>query len=217
MIVPRVESSGRSGSAGMLTRSLRCALGALSIAAALGVACSDDDANGGQCIGGGGPVAGVNENHCIENGVQVKTPIGMCSPSGEAEAEGDEGEEEEHAILFGREADDDDCKYHVSFDNTCVTLNQPVTFTLSLTRLIDGAPGSGTNPAYPEIFFEADGSLSPSNNITATEGPLGTYKIGPVLFNKPGRWVIRFHYFENCSELPPDSPHSHVAFYIDVP
>jgi hypothetical protein len=209
MIVSRDESRGRGGWHGV-----RCGLGALSIAAALGVACSDDDAEGGECIGGDGAVVGQNENHCIENSVQVKTPIGVCSPSGDAASE----EEEEHATLFGREADDDDCKYHVSFTNTCVAVNQPVTFTLSLTRLIDGAPGSGTNPAFPEIHLADDDShISPSNDITATEGPAGTYEIGPVIFDQSGRWVVRFHYFENCSELPPDSPHSHVAFYIDVP
>src|SRR5205085_1885563 len=130
--------------------------------------CSDDDSDdGGQCIGGGGPVAGENENHCIDaSGMQIATTIGMCTMSGEAEA-GDEDEEEEHETLFGREADDDDCKYHVSFDNTCVTVNQPVTFTLSLTRLFDDQPGTGTVPAYPEIHLADDDThISPSNNIT---------------------------------------------------
>jgi hypothetical protein len=182
----------------------------LSVAAALGAACSDDDSDGGQCVGGGGPVAGENENHCIgAGGMQIANTIGMCAATGEAE--GGEEEEEEHETLFGREADDDECKYHVSF-------NQPVTFTLSLTRLFDGQPGTGTVPAYPEIHLADDEThISPSNNITAQEGPAGTYEIGPVIFDRSGRWVVRFHYFEDCSELPEDSPHSHVAFYIDVP
>jgi hypothetical protein len=211
LIVPRDEARSWGG-----WRRLRCGLGVLSIAAALGVACSDDDPDGGECTGGDGAVAGENENHCIENGVAIKNAIGACTTGGE-DADEDE-EEEEHAILFGREADDDDCKYHVRFENTCVALNEPVTFTLSLTRLIDGAPGSGTVPSNPEIFLADDDThISPSNNITATEGPAGTYEIGPVLFDRAGRWIVRFHYFDNCSELPPDSPHSHVAFYIDVP
>ena len=206
-------------------RGLRCCVAALSAAAAFGVACSDDDGEAGECIGGEGAVAGENENHCVESGAAVENPIGACMTSvpldDEAEEDHDEGEaeeEDEHPILFGREADDDNCKYHVRFDNTCVALNEPVTFTLQLTRLFDDQPGTGTEPAYPEIFLADDVThISPSNDITASEGPAGTYAIGPVLFDRSGRWVVRFHYFENCSEIPEDTPHSHVAFYIDVP
>jgi hypothetical protein len=224
LIVPRGESEGWAG-----WRSLRCGFGVLSLAAALGVACSDDDADGegGACIGGDGAVAGENENHCIENGMPIERAIGMCVTTADvgSEAEGEEEHEEgeheeaeEHAVLFGREGDDDECKYRVRFENTCIAVNEPVTFTLSLTRLFDDAPGSGTVPRNPEIFLADDDThISPSNDISATEGPSGTYDIGPVIFDRSGRWVVRFHYFDNCSELPEDSPHSHVAFYIDVP
>jgi hypothetical protein len=196
-------------------RKLRSALWALCGLVALGAACSDDDgdADGGACVGGEGAVAGPADTHCGADDTQA---IGACVPSAEAGEE--EGEEEEHPILRGREADDDDCKYHVRFENTCVAVGQPVTFTLSLTRKIDGDPGTGTNPAYPEIFLADDlAHISPSNDITAREGPDGTYEIGPVIFDMPGRWVIRFHYFEDCSDVPEDSPHGHAAFYIDVP
>jgi hypothetical protein len=222
MIVPRNSPKTTQRSRG--GRRLRWALWMLAGAAALGVACSDDDAeDAGQCIGGDGAVAGTNDNHCIDdNGTQIANTIGVCATGAgeeEEEEEHEEGEEEEeHSILFGRAADDDNCKYHVRFENTCVALNEPVTFTLSLTRLFDDTAGSGTVPSNLEIFMADDVThISPSNNITATEGPQGTYRIGPVVFDSSGRWVIRFHYFDNCSELPPDSPHSHVAFYIDVP
>jgi hypothetical protein len=83
---------------------------------------------------------------------------------------------------------------------------------------VRGAEPTGTNPENPEIFLADDLThISPSNNITATEGPAGTYEIGPVIFDRSGRWVVRWHYFENCSDVPEDSPHGHVAFYIDVP
>jgi hypothetical protein len=206
----------------------------LSSAAALlvpltqGLACSDDDDGaGGECIGGDGAVAGAVDNHCVAaDGTAIVQAIGICATGIEEEAgdEGEEGEEdheheeEEHPILTGREADDDDCKYHVRFENTCVAVNEPVTFTLTLTRKFDGMPGSGTIPSNPEIFLADDLThISPSNDITASEGPAGTYEIGPVLFDRSGRWVVRFHYFETCSDLPEDSPHGHVAFYIDVP
>lgn len=227
-------------------RALRRGLCLLAAVGALGVACSDDDAEpgGGQCIGGEGAVAGEPDAHCVaDDGSEVVQAIGICATGGAAEegeeheheegeehAEGEEHEHEEgeeheheegeheHPILFGREADDDDCKYHVRFENTCVAVNEPVTFTLSLTRKFDGMPGAGTNPAYPEVFFASeDTHISPSTNITAIERSPGTYDIGPIVFDRSGRWVIRFHYFESCSDLPADSPHGHVAFYIDVP
>lgn len=205
-------------------RAVRRGLCLLASMAALGAACSDDDGGGGgECIGGEGAVAGAADAHCVaEDGSAITQVIGMCVTGGEAAEEEEEHEheegEEEHAILFGREADDDDCKYHVRFENTCVALNEPVTFTLSLTRKFDGTPGAGTMPAYPEVFLADDPShISPSNDITAREGPAGTYAIGPIVFDQSGRWVIRFHYFESCSDLPEDSPHGHVAFYIDVP
>lgn len=203
-------------------RAARAVLGLLVTMAALGAACSDDEPVGGECVGSGGPVAGSPDAHCVaEDGSEITQVIGQCA-TGVGEA--DEGEEhehdeaEEHPILTGNEADDDDCKYHVRFENTCVLANEPVTFTLSLTRKFDGMPAVGTVPSNPEVFLADELThISPSNDITATEGPPGTYEIGPIVFDRSGRWVIRFHYFENCSDLPADSPHGHVAFYIDVP
>jgi hypothetical protein len=184
-------------------------------------ACSEDETDGGEC---GGAVDGTNEAHCEEaNGTPIEQAIGACV-SGVDEAEAEEGEEheheeeEEHEPNFGSEAVDDTCKYRVSFENTCVSVDRPVTFTLSLTRLFDEMPGAGANPAFPEIFLANEPThISPSNNILAAETSPGTYEIGPILFDRSGRWVVRFHYFDTCSELPVDSPHSHAAFYIDVP
>ena len=224
---PSHQRSGWAAAPARRWRAIRRGLCLLASLGTLGVACSDDDGDGGggECIGGEGAVAGAADDHCVaEDGSAITQVIGMCVTGGEATEEGEEGEEheheeeEEHAILTGREADDDDCKYHVRFENTCVALNEPVTFKLSLTRKFDGMPGAGTMPAYPEVFLADDPShISPSNDITAEEGPAGTYEIGPIVFDQSGRWVIRFHYFESCSDLPVDSPHGHVAFYIDVP
>jgi hypothetical protein len=211
---------------------------ALAAIAAIGVACSDDETEPAECIGGVGATQATSVRQC-----ESAAPIGQCvmgaveaGEDHDEEHEGDAGAGEEHEheadagageehehdedaeIQTGREADDDECKYHVRFENTCVAVDQPVTFTLSLTRLIDGAPGAGTNPAFPEIFLADDPThLSPSNDIAARERSPGTYEIGPVVFDQSGRWVVRFHYFETCSEIPEDSPHSHVAFYFDVP
>lgn len=228
----RGEQRAREGA---VWRRARPALLALSAIVALGVACSDDESEPGQCIGGLGATQATSPKQC-----EAPAPIGECvtgaveaddhheeadAGAGDHHEEGDAGEaheheheEGEHPIQNGREADDDNCKYHVRFENTCVAVDQPVTFTLSLTRLVDGMPGAGANPAFPEIYLADDPThLSPSNDIRADERSPGTYEIGPVVFDRTGRWVVRFHYFDTCSEIPADSPHSHVAFYIDVP
>jgi hypothetical protein len=41
--------------------------------------------------------------------------------------------------------------------------------------------------------------------------------VGPIVFDQPGKWVVRFHFFENCDDLVEDSPHGHAAFYVQVP
>jgi len=192
---------------------VRPILWALLATLAGGAACSDDEDEPAACVDGGGPVAGPADTHC-----QAAQAIGQCVTGAAAAALPDEEEEEEMGIFYGREADDDDCKYHVRFDNTCITQNEPVTFTVQLTRKSDGAAATGAAPDGPEIYLADDPSHpSPSNDFTAPEGPPGTYQIGPVLFDRPGRWVVRFHFFEMCSDIPEDAPHGHTAFYIDVP
>jgi len=194
------------------------AWGLLAFAAA-GAACSSDDDDKtsttmepGTCEGGGGPVTSTaaDEDHCASGAQEV----GMCVTSADDDAA---AADEEHETNYGSEAPDDDCKYRVSFTNTCIRLNEPVTLTLKLDTLSDGKPASGAKPAYPEIFMEEGNHPSPSNRLTAVESPPGTYEIGPIVFDRSGRWVVRFHFFEDCSDVPEDSPHGHAAFYIDVP
>ena len=38
-----------------------------------------------------------------------------------------------------------------------------------------------------------------------------------VRFDAKGRWTVRFHLHEECADEAPDSPHGHIAFFIDVP
>jgi hypothetical protein len=130
----------------------------------------------------------------------------------------DEEHEDEHPVRSSNHAADDDCKYDVSFTNSCVEVNKPVTFMLTLSERASGNPAVGGKPSNPEVFLADNPShISPSQNIKAPESPAGTYAVGPILFDRSGRWVVRFHYFETCSDVEEDSPHGHVAFYIDVP
>jgi hypothetical protein len=199
----------------------RLILGGISCAVVFAAACAEDE-RAAACTGGEGAVMAEGEgSHCrAEDGSARVQVIGACISSATSgmtdDHEHDAGDEA--PIHTGRNAIDDDCKYSVHFENTCVAAGQAVTLTLSLTRSFDGQPGSGAVPRYPEIFMADDvAHISPSNDITATEAAPGTYEIGPVLFDASGRWVVRFHYFETCNDLTPDSPHGHVAFYVDVP
>lgn len=188
----------------------------------------DDGAPGPTlCTDGGGPVAGDADMHCIgDNGDPIAQETASCKTGSDAAGAagaagaGDEGAvEEPYEVRYSNVAADDDCKYDVSFTNSCVELGTPVTFTVTLKkRAEDDAPASGATPDSPEVFLADDPShISPSNAIKAPEGPPGTYAIGPIVFDRSGRWVVRFHFFERCSDVPEDSLHGHVAFYVDVP
>jgi len=202
-------------------------------------------------VQGGGPVAGPEDTHCVDDsGKDITQPIGKCvhgdpgaggtggagdadhahagsgdeehAHAGEggagSEHEHEEGGEEPYEVRYNDSAADDDCKYDASFSTSCLELNKPVTLTLKLRQRASGDLGKGASPGSPEIFLaDSPQHISPSNMITAIEGPSGQYAIKNVIFDVPGRWVVRFHYFESCSDVPADSPHGHVAFYLDVP
>jgi|SRR5450631_3844640 len=182
------------------------------------VGCSSSSDSNGTCASGSGPVAGSADNHCVDSsGAPITQNIGVCTADGTG-AGGQTSVTEDFVVRYSNAAYDDDCKYSVSFQNSCVALNTPVTFNVTLKRKVDGSVATGADPNSPEIYMADDAShISPSNNIKAPEGPAGTYAIGPIVFDKSGRWVVRFHFFESCSDVPDDSPHGHVAFYIDVP
>ncbi len=175
-----------------------------------------------MCTNSGGPVEdGAVDMHCIDaSGNAVIQPVGKCETGAVGTAgAGGAGSDESFEVHTTSAAQDDDCKYDVSFTVGCVEVNQPVTFTVKVDkRAAAGGPMTGDDPNSPEVYLADNPShISPSFRIKAPEGPPGTYKIGPVVFDESGRWVVRFHFNETCSDTPPDSPHAHVAFYIDVP
>lgn len=176
------------------------------MAAVIAVACS----GGGKS---GGPVAGAADTHCIlpDGGVQAQqVNLASCVATG-----GDAGVIDYGATRFNAEADDDDCKYHVKFTSTEVQQNTDVNFTAVATNKAGGTPTTNT-PIVLEMFLN-DTHPAPNTNQHSTESPSGTYKVGPVRFDAPGRWTVRFHLHEDCADELPDSPHGHVAFFLDVP
>ena len=183
-----------------------------------GAACSESEEPAVCVGGGGGPVSGPADTHCTDNaGMPIVQSIGACVTGAAGDPpQGGDVPVEEFGTFYGSQASDDGCKYDVSFTHSCIVQNEPVTFDVTLRRKSDGSPATGARPSTVEVYME-DGHISPSNSFSGPEGPPGTYAIGPVEFDRPGRWVVRFHFFETCSDIPADSPHGHTAFYIDVP
>jgi hypothetical protein len=161
----------------------------------------------------GGPVAGAADTHCTlsDGGVQAQ-PISLasCAATG-----GDAGLIDYGPTLFNAEADDDDCKYHVRFTSTPVRRNTDVNFNVVATQKATGAAATGAN-LDAEVFLN-DTHPAPNTTQHVTESPPGTYNLGPVRFDATGRWTVRFHLHEECSDEAEDSPHGHIAFFIDVP
>ena len=181
-----------------------------SLAALLG-ACSSSSSPSGPV---GGPVAGPPDMHCRDaTGNITATVIGQCMMGGGV-PDGGAGVSDYGDTLNNAEGDDDDCKYHVVWTSTPVRENTGVTFTLTLTKLADGSAATGAG-VRGEVFLNDTHPAAPTPQATESSG--GTYKLGPITFDMPGDWTVRFHFFENCDDAPADSPHGHAAFLVYVP
>ena len=117
--------------------------------------------------------------------------------------------------MYNTSGNDDDCKYSVSFTVTTVRQGQDVSFMVMVNDATSQAPITGAN-VRAEVYL-SDTHPAPNSGTTTTEEAGGMYTVAPVRFDASGRWTVRFHVFENCSDLLEDSPHGHAAFYIDVP
>jgi hypothetical protein len=182
---------------------------ALPLVIAAGCGSSSPPANNDAAVGG--PVTGALDSHCAGLPIVV---VNSASCTATPEPGGDA---EEPAVLFNAEGNDDDCKYRVSFTSTPVRLNQNVTFTVTVKSLDPAhldAPVTGADPSIEGT--QGDFHALPNNGTVTAAAVPGTYTIGPVKFDASGAWVTRFHFFEDCADVP-ESPHGHVAFYLYVP
>jgi hypothetical protein len=205
-----------------------------------GLACSSSDAPSPSGAVGG-PVLGAEDAHCAgQERVTVDPATCHASTSegseggapGGDEANGAGGSDcnQTHDAEYGdtlpnSAGDDDDCKYHVSWTSTPIRLNQNVTFTVSTRDLATGQPletlaGEQQLPlSRVEVYQPCEPNrLGPVQNANAefTETAPGVYEGGPIRFDQSGRWVVRFHFYEECNDGEA-SPHGHVAFFVDVP
>jgi hypothetical protein len=185
----------------------------ITLAASLALtACS----NGGG--GTGGPVTGPADAHC---GAKVQTTSqASCHLTSDAGADPYAGSGVDYGpTLDNAEGDDDDCKYHLTWSADGIAENQDVTLTVVATNKSDGSPVVGAVPkgySMAEVFLN-DLHPAPNTDQGAPESPPGTYAVGPLRFDAPGKWTVRFHLFEDCTDLAEDSPHGHAAFYVQVP
>jgi hypothetical protein len=118
------------------------------------------------------------------------------------------------ATLFNSEGDDDDCKYHVSWQSTTVAKDTDVTLAVVATYRSDSKPVAAAAPDA-EIFLDAN-TPAPESGAKTVETSPGHYTIGPVRFSRSGRWTVRFHFSGTCADSEA-SPHGHVAFFVNVP
>ncbi|HEV3193543.1 MAG TPA: hypothetical protein VGY54_23705 [Polyangiaceae bacterium] len=185
----------------------------------------------GSCTNPGMAGQGAADTHCLgsDGGLMVT----QVMPATCDAAVGDDGGGgcPYGDTMDGLAGDDDDCKYHVTWSSTPICRGSaPVIFTVKVTYLgTPNMPLAGAATAA-EVFtttpLDAGGDagycdnqsshIDPLNLFHAmTEGPAGTYT-GPIYFDQPGQWTVRFHFNENCNDVP-ESPHGHAAFHVTVP
>jgi hypothetical protein len=129
--------------------------------------------------------------------------------------------------LYNASGADDDCKYDVTWSATAIQKNQPFTLTVTATNKTTGAPLDTITDQAPgkpalsriEPFMPCEPShLAPTSDYEAPVTRLdpGKFSVGPVVFDESGRWVIRYHLYEECLNNV-TTPHAHIAFFVDVP
>jgi hypothetical protein len=222
--VPSTTGCSRSGSAAKGPADSHCnGVTPQTVSAPACSAMTDDEDAGSSADAGSNDAAtaegGANEAGIAEAGAVDAAPaVGLCgAPPGDiANATSEFG-----ATMYGTEGNDDDCKYHVSYETTPLCENDGVYFVVKANYLTrDGAPLTGAC-AQAEICLNNEHvGPAPTDAIGSepvVEGPPGTYTIGPVVFDEAGTWTVRFHFNEICCDLVPDSPHGHAAFFVDVP
>ncbi|MGD0524695.1 MAG: hypothetical protein ABSE49_06115 [Polyangiaceae bacterium] len=197
----------------------------------------------GTCSGTtGGPVLGPQDDHCaLPDGGQLIqattaegcTDMGDGGNGGPADAACTSGDPcpgdmcAYGAVMYNTWGSDDDCKYNVEWQSTPICENEPVYFTVTVTKREDNSPllGVETGGTFVPANPRPDVVLSCSHPIPNTPKPRdpspsvapGTYVVGPVVFDQPGDWVFRFHFNEECLDIVSYSPHGHAAFHINVP
>ncbi len=214
----------------------------LLLAAATGLlfnaSCSSDaaaPANGSIGL----PVNGVTDAHC-EGVPPVAVDAAACmapeadtgeggapadtSDSGTAGSDCNATHDADYGeTLYNSEGDDDDCKYHAAWTSTPIRVDEDFTVTLTTTDNTTHQPlealDDGVLPlSRVEVYQPCQPNRRPpAQNAAAKfkETAPGVFTGGPLRFDQLGRWVVRFHLYEQCLDGA-HSPHGHIAFFVDV-
>ncbi len=121
------------------------------------------------------------------------------------------------ATMYGSQGSDDDCKYDVTWTSMPICLNVPVYFSVTVKYRTDQSPVTGATVG-PDVVLSCKYPIpnDPAPLYPSPETTPGTYKVGPVKFDRAGKWVVRFHINGDCVDLLPTSPHGHAAFWVTV-
>jgi hypothetical protein len=147
-------------------------------------------------------------------GVSFTTDAGTPPAATDVDA-GAAASSEYGPTMYGSSADDDDCKYFISWVATPIQQNVDTYFQVTAIRLADGKPASCAGIRPDVSLTLTHGAPAPKN--PAAEIAPGVYQVGPIRFDAAGKWTVRFHLYEECNDTPEDSPHGHAAFYVAVP
>jgi hypothetical protein len=182
---------------------------------------------GGSTSDGGGvfcarpQMASDIGDHCIpDSGITIKTEASEClSTAGDAAAQSTDGGGEYNFSHSGTTADDDNCKYDVSYGiehamDSCMAPRGPAVLHVTLKSRITGMGVPGANPSI-EAFLDDTHPLPNTPKQVVTDEGMGNYTIAGVGFDAEGAWTVRFHFFETCAETE-KTKHGHVAFTVLV-
>jgi hypothetical protein len=203
-------------------------LAAAACTAALVIACSSSSSSPSSPLANlqfdmSAAVPGVDDTHCIEldggNGATMHQAVNAAScrspnPSGTASSLDAGGAGAYGGTHYNTQAYDDDCKYLVRWQSTSTIVRKDVYFQVSASALTDNTAVSGAAPKI-DAFLTDVHSMLPSDQ-SATESTPGTYVIGPIKFDAPGNWTVRFNFHPECDNGTPDSPRGFAAFYVAV-
>ena len=160
-----------------------------------------------------------------DDGNDTKSDAG---DAGDAGAGDDDDGCDYGAPMFGMSGNDDDCKYIVTYavDTPICEGTAGVQFTVTVKNAIDNTPVTDAMDGIEiEAFIPTDQNAACSTTTHPSPSPTtlteavagsGVYK-GPVVFDAPGEWTVRFHIHEECADTLDTSPHGHAAFHITVP
>jgi hypothetical protein len=200
----------------MYWRSLTSLLGLLLVVAS--AACGRSGSVFNPCTGSSGScnsgiVSGATDAHCA--GTIAPAPSTFTCPTSDANATADANSTVStyRDTMYDNSGDDDDCKYRVSWVASDVKTNTNVEFKVTANWLADGTPLQGAY-THAEVFLGPT-HPAPNTNASHTESPAGTYAITPIVFDEPGQWTVRFHFYEDCVDAD-NSLHGHAAFYVNV-